>query len=1003
MTRRDPTTLSKTLQNYYRDLEAFAKQNITHETAVRSAFQNLLADTARAYDWMLIPELGKKGARRIIPDGTLRDINSLPRGYWEAKDSKDKLDVEISKKTALGYPLTNIIFEDTREGVLYQNGEKVYRANLSNRDELSELLLQFFSFTEPEFERFDQAVEDFKLRVPDLAAGLAAKIQQAHQDNKRFISAYETFFSICTGAIDPNISRETVDEMLVQHLLTERLIRTIFDKAEFTQQNVIAIEVERVISALASKSFSRKDYLKSLDRFYLAIEGAAATLPHFSDKQHFLNTVYERFFQGYSVKQADTHGIVYTPQPIVDFMCESVESVLKHEFSSSLHAEGVNILDPCTGTGNFVVNLLNRVPRRDLTRIYESQLFANEIMLLPYYIATLNIEHAYYERTHEYRAFEGLCFVDTLDLAEARQTGFSFMTEANTERVKRQRTTPITVIIGNPPYNAGQQNENENNKNRDYKVVDKRIRETYAKDSDATLKNKLYDPYVRFFRWAIDRLGDKPGIICFVSNNSFIGKRMFGGMQKHLLNDFTRIYHVDLHGDVRENPKISGTAHNVFGIQTGVGITLAVKHQSLPSDGNCLFYHRVPNMWRREEKLSWLAERKSIDNLSWEKVPTGSWLTLKNAAEYDEMIPFVSKEGGSEKRSLFAHHSLGVSSNRDGVVYDFNAGALTDRVEQFVDDYNAEVDRYRRKATRETNIDDFVDTARIKWSRSLKQQLMRRKEAAYNPEEVRRSLWRPFTKKYLYLGDILVDFPALARSFFPYDGAENRVICCTNHTQVPFIAQMTDLIPDAAVGGRGGHCFPFYIYTDANTRVENVTDWSLEQFRKHYGDPGIGKWDIFHYAYGVLHSPRYREEFAANLKKHLPRIPMADSFTLFRDAGKELSELHVGYEALEPYPLQFMETASKDISHLVTERMKLLPGVGSIVVNESLTLADIPSDAHRYKLGNRSALEWLVTQFFTDEDDPNREDDEEYIVRLIGQVVRVSVETVKITDRLNSE
>jgi hypothetical protein len=255
---------------------------------------------------MLIPELGKKGARRIIPDGTLRDINSLPRGYWEAKDSKDKLDVEIGKKVALGYPLTNIIFEDTREGVLYQSGEEVYRADLSNPDELSELLLHFFSFTEPEFERFDQAVEDFKLRVPDLAVGLAAKIQQAHHDNKRFISAYESFFSICTGAIDPNISRETVDEMLVQHLLTERLIRTIFDKAEFTQQNVIAIEVERVISALASKSFSRKDYLKSLDRFYLAIEGAAATLPHFSDKQHFLNTVYERFFQGYSVKQADT-------------------------------------------------------------------------------------------------------------------------------------------------------------------------------------------------------------------------------------------------------------------------------------------------------------------------------------------------------------------------------------------------------------------------------------------------------------------------------------------------------------------------------------------------------------------------------------------------------------------------------------------------------------------------------------------------------------------------
>jgi predicted helicase len=250
----------------------------------------------------------------------------------------------------------------------------------------------------------------------------------------------------------------------------------------------------------------------------------------------------------------------------------------------------------------------------------------------------------------------------------------------------------------------------------------------------------------------------------------------------------------------------------------------------------------------------------------WDKLPAGSWLTLKNAAEYDEMIPFVDKAADTEHRSLFAQHSLGVSTNRDGVVYDFNTDALSARVEQFIDDYNAEVDRYRRKATKNTNIDDFVDPTKIKWSRSLKQQLMRRKEAAYDRTEIRKSLWRPFTKKCLYLGDILVDFPALAKSFFPADGAENRVICCTNHTQVPFIVQMTDAIPDAAVGGRGGHCFPFYIYTDVKTRIENVTDWSLAQFRKHYNDARISKWDIFYYAYGALHSPKYRGAFAANLR-----------------------------------------------------------------------------------------------------------------------------------------
>ena len=289
--------------------------------------------------------------------------------------------------------------------------------------------------------------------------------------------------------------------MLVQHLLTERLIREIFDNPEFTRRNVIAAEIEKVIDALTSRSFDRHVFLKSLDRFYVAIENAARTMTEWSDKQHFLNTVYERFFQGYSVKLADTMGIVYTPQPIVDFMCASVAEVLEKEFGKSLGDKDVNILDPCTGTGNFIVNLIRRIPKKDLQRVYTKQLFANEIMLLPYYIAALNIEHAYYEQTGEYEAFEGLCFVDTLDLAEPRQNGLSFMTEKNTERVERQKRTPITVIIGNPPYNVGQKNENDKNKNRKYPIVDQRVsRDIRRRIPRRRSDSKLYDPYVKFFR-----------------------------------------------------------------------------------------------------------------------------------------------------------------------------------------------------------------------------------------------------------------------------------------------------------------------------------------------------------------------------------------------------------------------------------------------------------------------------------------------------------------------
>ncbi len=532
----------RSIRKYYEQTAALRDQRVFNEMSVRSPFASLLQDTARLKDWTFIAELsGKSGGALIRPDATLRDHNSLPRGYWEAKDTRDDLDTEIKRKIARGYPLSNIIFEDTQTGVLFQSKQKFNGPFvLGNPKELVALLNQFFSHTEPDIEGFEEAVDEFKERVPDLARGLVEKIQQAHKDNKPFQAAFEKFFDLCRTALNPNIRVEAVDEMLVQHLLTERLFRTIFNNPEFVKRNAIAAEVDRVIDALVSHSFDRTEYLKSLDRFYIAIEGAARLLPDFSEKQHFLNTVYERFFQGYSVKLADTMGVVYTPQPIVDFMCASVAEVLEKEFGKSLSSPGVYIIDPCTGTGNFVVNLLRRMPGRDLPRVYREQLFANEVMLLPYYIASLNIEHAYYEMTGDYESFEGLCFVDTLDLAEGSQHSLGFMTQKNAERVERQRRTPITVIIGNPPYNMGQVNENDNNKNRKYEVIDRRIQETYAASSTATLKNKLYDPYVKFFRWAADRLQGRDGIVCFVSNNSFIDQQAFNGMQEHLLQGFYR-------------------------------------------------------------------------------------------------------------------------------------------------------------------------------------------------------------------------------------------------------------------------------------------------------------------------------------------------------------------------------------------------------------------------------------------------------------------------------
>ena len=367
--------------------------------------------------------------------------------------------------------------------------------------------------------------------------------------------------------------------MLIQHLLTERIFRKIFDLADFTQRNVIAQEIEKVISVLTSKSFSRDDFVKSLKHFYVAIENAAGTISDFHEKQTFLNTVYERFFQGYSEKEADTMGIVYTPQPLVNFMIASVEQVLKKEFGKSLADRDVHIIAPFTGTGNFIVNIMRHMGethKSALPHKYASELHCNEIMLLPYYVASMNIEHAYYEATGKNEAFEGICLVDTFQTAEKAQTELSFFSEKNTARVDRQKKAPIRVVIANPPYNAGQMNENDNNKNRKYPELDQRVSAFYGEDSKATLRRKLSDPYVKANRYATDCIGDS-GIVCSVNNNSFVTEKTFDGMRKALGKEFDLIYVLDLGGNVRKNPKLSGTTHNVFGIQVGVSINLFVR------------------------------------------------------------------------------------------------------------------------------------------------------------------------------------------------------------------------------------------------------------------------------------------------------------------------------------------------------------------------------------------------------------------------------------------
>jgi predicted helicase len=623
------------IKDYLKNIQHLKSQQlIEHELGLKGPFQNMLDKAARRRGWTLVPELSTySGGKRVVPDGTVRDEFRLARGWWEAKDTSDKLASEIQKKLKAGYPARNTIFEDTQTAVLYQDRGEAGEYALSEPLKVADLLNRFLSHDETDEREFHRAMDEFKSRIQDLAQSLREHIVEAHKKNKKFQAAFAEFLALCRASLNPELSEYKVDEMLIQHLLTERLMRNLFQNPEFTKRNVIAAQVQNVIEALASTSFSTREFLRKLDPYYKAIEKAGSDLQHFTEKQDFLNSVYEQFFQKFSPDIADTHGIVYTPREIVDYMCNSVEEALKEEFGLTLASPEVVILDPATGTGNFIVNLIERMPVKALAEAYQNRLFANEVMLLPYHVASLNIEHAYYERMKQYESFPGLCFVDTLDIAEARQIGL--FTLANTERVERKKKSAITVILGNPPYNVGQKSENENNPNRKYKVVDGRIRETYAKDSKATNKNSLSDMYVKFFRWATDRLGARDGIVCFVSNDSFVDQLAFDGMRKHLSQDFERIDHLDLHGNVRRNPKLSGTTHNVFGIQVGVGITLAVRKKGA---SRRLRYQRVPETWRKREKLDFLAREK----IAWRTlIPDArhAWLVPEHADEYSSFWP----------------------------------------------------------------------------------------------------------------------------------------------------------------------------------------------------------------------------------------------------------------------------------------------------------------------------------------------------------------------------
>lgn len=552
----------------------FSGQN--HEQAIKTEFQKLINHYCEKRNLLVVSEINIKNKHGVLirPDGIVKNNLRLDCGYWESKANVD-LDKEIVNKINAGYPLTNTLFQDDKNAILYQDESLVLKTSLDNERELDQLLIQFVSYESKEIKEFNLAIEAFKKDLPIILNALRDMISAQEKSNQAFSAARQSFLKICQHSINPEISLNDVNEMLLQHILTEEIFISIFSDAQFFQDNNIAKALYKVESTFFSGT-TKRNTLAAIQHYYSVIKARSTHIADHHDKQFFLKSIYENFYKAYNPKAADRLGIVYTPSEIVKFQIESVDTLLEKHFNKSLADKDIKILDPCTGTGTYLCDLIDYLPPHRLEYKYRNDIFANELSLLPYYIANLNIEYTYQQKMGQYVEFNHICWVDTLD-----NTGFGLkntnidlfgLTVENTERIKEQNSQKISVIIGNPPYNANQQNENDNNKNREYKEIDERIKNSYI-DKSTAQKTKQYDMYKRFIRWASDRLQDN-GIISFIVNRSFIDKKQDDGFRACVEQEFDFCYIMDLAGDMRLN---TDSNDNIFGITIGVAVLFLVK------------------------------------------------------------------------------------------------------------------------------------------------------------------------------------------------------------------------------------------------------------------------------------------------------------------------------------------------------------------------------------------------------------------------------------------
>jgi len=917
------------------------------------------------------------------------------------------------------------------------------------KDISRQLALQFEQLQSVVFARMVKKVgdrrywEDWAAEVAQIAERQIERITYLIENRKEQRQAFDNFLKGLQKNINPSISEGQAVEMLAQHIITKPIFEALFEGYSFTETNAVSIAMQTMLNALQEKTLAEES--DKLQKFYDSVKRNISDLDNAEAKQQIIIRIYDNFFKTAFPRMVERLGIVYTPVEVVDFIIHSVNDVLKQEFGRSISDENIHVLDPFTGTGTFITRLLQSglIQQKDLERKYHHELHANEIVLLAYYIAAVNIENAFHDQigqNKDYEAFEGIVLTDTFQLGETddSQKLFSEMFPQNSERVQRQKKAPVRVIIGNPPYSVGQKSANDNASNQEYEKLDKRIAETYVAESITTMNKANYDAYIKAFRWSTDRLDKKNGgIIGFVSNGAWLDGNTTSGFRKVIEKEFSSIWVFNLRGNQRTSGELSRKeGGKIFGSgsRTPISITLLVKNPNTIANKATIHYHDIGDYLSREEKLAIVKKFKSVGSkqMTWKTLQPnehGDWLNQRNDL-FGEFIPIADKS--NTEKPFFNLNSNGIVTNRDAWVYNSSYNSLSDNMKGMIAFYNSEVERFveAKKSNPDLEAKDFVSTdpKRIKWVQNLFRDAQNGLKLEFQSSEVIVSLYRPYFKQNLYKHRNFVWSPYLQNSFFPEKSSQNLLICTTGIAGTKeFTSLITDKMPDIQLLANG-QSFPLYYYEEREKnspslfdaageseyiRRDGVSDFILERAKKIYGK-NVGKEDIFYYVYGILHSQDYRAAFANDLKKMLPRIPLVEDvrdFWKFSKAGKKLAELHINYEEIPPY--EGVEVSGESSGNFKVQKMRF-PKKGqqdTIIYNSKIVVSNIPEKAYEYVVNGKSAIEWIMERYQVSTDkksgiknDPNDWAEEvgnpRYILDLLLSIINVSVQTVEIVEGL---